>query len=239
MIEKDKDRNRVVTAVKFSKNEHITSLQKEGLIYMNPVSYFQKLVNDEQMGDNKENLTHVFQPDKVELKINGDTLDAKDIAGPIYVRNPADDKYQTTHIFCLSCLSEKDMVRDDYKIFDDCVRDFKNTDTMLLITNLTEMDKRLRNALQKLERDGSIMKPNYDRVNYIDYTSHNGAVDIFNKSNSYEYQKEWRLIVSVPKGSKVPFKFNVGNIEDISIVLPLKDFRNKVIVTDDKVVLDF
>ncbi|MCK5602822.1 hypothetical protein KAR91_13155 [Candidatus Pacearchaeota archaeon] len=234
------DEDRVIIAVKFSKNEHTTSLQKEGLIYMNPVSYFQKLDNDKHRGDGKENLTHVWQPDQVMLRMNEHTIAAEDIAGTIDVYNPPDDKNQATHIFCLSCLSEKDMVRDDYKIFDDCVREFKDTDTMLIITNLTEMDRRLRNALQKLESDGLIVKPNYDRVSYVDYSSYHGEVDIFTKSTCYEYQKEWRLTVSTPKYSKVPFQFKVGNIEDISIALPLKDFKNKVIITDDnKVMLDF
>jgi len=234
MIKSDGDR--ILVAVKFSKSEHITSLQKKGVIYMNTVSYFKQLDNDKQRMDKNENYTRILQSNRTTLKVNNDLIYT---VGPIHVYDPAEDEYQATHIFCLSCLCENDRIRDDNKIFDDRVREFKDVDTMLIITNLTEMDSRLRNALRKLESEGLIMKPNYDRVKYKDFSSYSGVCDIFTKSNCYEYQKEWRLTVSSPKNREMPFRINVGNIEDISRALPLKDFKNKVEITKDGVMLVF
>ena len=56
--------------VKFQNQPYADSLYKEGLIYMNPLSYFQKLEDNNLRGDMYENLAAWWQPNKTNVFIN-------------------------------------------------------------------------------------------------------------------------------------------------------------------------
>jgi hypothetical protein len=214
---------------KFGENEHMQKLYEEGEIYLNTISFF-KITEDQKLrGDKHENITHNWQSDQIDLKINGQPL--KDIVGSVKVYNPQEDKYQFTHIYSMSALCWGDNL-EGKKILDERMKGFGNS--VVIINNVKEFLARLEKTLDKLCPD-TINRLSTDVVKYYDPNKHHGDLDIFCKSDEYSYQREWRIGVAKKDNIQNDFSFKIGNIKDISTILKIEDFRNEVSRKDGKI----
>lgn len=208
--------------VRFGKFEHIKALQDNGTIYVNPISYFKTLDNDNCVrADENENLTHVLQADKHKAWVNDDEV--KLVPGSqIKIFDPREEVFPATHIFCMSSIFEGDELAEP-NIFDPRINEFvsaPNDGGLLVITDPKEfLDRVINNAPAGIEL-------NWGRVRYVDPKSHNGKLTVLNKFEGYSWQKEFRIAFAA--SNKVgPLSYQIGDISDISKLTKYSDFKNK------------
>ncbi|MDD3419966.1 MAG: hypothetical protein PHE78_05130 [Candidatus Gastranaerophilales bacterium] len=211
--------------VRFGEKKHVEQFQKEGLIYMNTFGFFKGL-EDREKGDPDENITLIAQPKNFVLTIDNIDIPATDFVGPVKLSLNNSDY---THIFCMSFLAAGTEFYD-CKIFNDKVRDFG--DTMLIITHPKDFINRLNFAIEPLIERNIIDSARAQRVEYVDFGSYSGDIGPFKKHTFFEHQREWRLCLQTQK-DKEPFSFKMGSIADISKIIPVCNFKNKIIELPD------
>lgn len=62
--------SRLILLIKLLNQEYLEPLQQQGLIHMKSINYFRDLKNDNERGDSYENITNIFQPVQVTVKVN-------------------------------------------------------------------------------------------------------------------------------------------------------------------------
>jgi len=223
--------NKKITPVllaKFGTKEHIECFQS-GKIYMNPISKFNRVEDSKGLrGDKLENMTDIVTPDSFEMKsLDGKiTLTEKDLLGPIYIRNPKNDRDFISHIFCMSCIHKDTLVRDDKKIFDPRVKEFGDTVALILFNNISVFFDKIQNAFNKEEAD-PLFFGKTGLIKYLPEKINNSRYDAFTKLNTYAWQNEFRIAISNFQYEK-EFILNVGDLSDICKVISIDDFKNNV-----------
>ncbi len=212
---------KLLTLVRFGQEQHIREFISKGLIYMNQISYFQKLEDSGLRGDRDENMTALYQPYDIELEINGRKIE--DFAGPISLYVPDEDQEKITNIFCMLHICEGMQIREDKKIFDPRVLKFG--DSMAIVSDLVEFEKRLKKKLNQMLNDSKITQANYRPVNYVPYNSYSGSMNAFNKTDLYSWQNEFRIGISASKKEET-FQFEIGSLKDICAFHKTSDFKN-------------
>ncbi len=220
---------------KVGQRSHIGALRRKGTIYCNTVEHFQGTKDGNLRGDPLENCTSFYQPDQVKLTVNGHSL--TEIVGPIIVYNSPDDVFQTTHLFCMTCIYEGMKMRDDGKIFDERVRDFGE---MMLIIKPAAFMTKIENAVTKLQQQGIDIDLYRGMVEYVPSEKNQHQMNVFRKTDTYAWQSEFRLALRVGNWVGGAFPLQIGNIADISYVVPIKKFINKFEeLADGRVDLNF
>lgn len=221
-----------IVLVKFQDEQYIKPFYEKGLVYMNPLSFFQKIKNNDIRGDKNENLTRILQSESI--LVNNVSVP---IMGHIELYDPNDDIDKFTHIFCMSSLCSGDNIGKNGKIFDERIHNFGNH--LVIVHNLKEFFNRLKAAVHKLIKNKRILGCKTDRVIYINENKYSGKTNVFNKFSSYSWQKEWRLAIRTNKDTKQPFHFEIGGISDISKILDTNDFKNEIKLIKGNQILNF
>lgn len=199
--------------MKLGRKEHMEQF-RTGLLYMNALSYFQRLEADTARGDRYEGIDSILQPQHLgEAYIDSGIptigrieISREDLAGPITV---AMNRTSRCNLFCLYALTSP--VRD---VLFSSEHDWFGGDSLVLIINTQEFLNRISKAAleRKLPLQGA-------PVEYFDETSYSGKVGRFKKSSRFSYQHEYRIAIET--GIEGPFLFQIGDIRDItSEVIP-------------------
>ena len=220
---------KAIIFVKFGEKERIETFQKEGLLYMNPLEYFRNLRNEPQRGDENECITHLFQPNKIKILVNGEQIKQEDIIGPILQDN---NSQNFSHMFCMSCLSIDASQKQDSKLFNDAMTKGWG-DTILVIYNATEFMNRLNKKIESFKIKQA------KQVEYIDPKTYHGVMGPFRKFNEFSHQKEWRLILDASQNKNDAYKLFLGSIEDISRQMPIAEFKNEIIQKSNEIFINF
>jgi hypothetical protein len=197
--------------IKFGKLEHIKNFQESGKIYMNTVKYFKELENDIERKDEYEGVEKLEQINWIKFIIDENTSIESSkknntlISGQYYIK----PEYHLGNLFCLTAIT--DQFTEQNNRLDPKMKDFG--DTFLIINDTTKFLTRLNSKLKEIN-----LNYKYDLVSYYDRNSYNGELNILHKSNIFEHQNEWRL--NIETLSEEPFEFEIGSIEDISILIP-------------------
>ncbi len=209
--------------VKFSKGEYLRELQ-QGKLYLNPWSYFKNCEDHTERKDENEGLHYLIQPKETEVTIDGHTFSPEGgfLGGSIEF---PDDNIKNK-IFSACVIMRGEAVREDWKIFDDKVKDFG--DSFIVIRDVKEFFKRLKDSLIKLQNEGIIEGFGYGLVTYYDEKSYDGEIGPFKKTIKFAHQKEWRLVVRTADSGNKPFELLIGSIEDISTIEKTTDFKNQI-----------
>ncbi len=197
--------------LKFGSKENMEDLLKNGTIYCNPLSYFTNREiksNDDGRYDFDELVTKfehtanglmwlspVGSPKKI-FKFKTQNMIYKE-----HISNPIGNLY------CLFDYEPKNYKKDKWYILDERLKAFGSH--FLLIHNNPEFVKRFKSALSELS-----IEFNSGKIEYKDFSKFSGEKNLFQKSVDYSYQNEVRILLYT--GLNVPFKFSIGNIEDIA-----------------------
>ena len=111
------------------------------------------------------------------------------------------------NLYCLFNYEPKNYKKDKWYILDQRLKAFGSH--FLLIRNSSEFAERFRKALNKLS-----IEFDSGKIEYQDFSKYSGKKNLFQKSLDYSYQKEVRILLYT--GLNIPFKFSIGNIEDIA-----------------------
>lgn len=183
--------------VKIGKEEHILSLWKQGVVYMNPLSYFKNL---EKTGDGRadsdEGAHSIAQTSRMlvgELEI--------DIPTPItFTASNINNGY----IFCMVGV---DSIEDLKKVLADNLEAMGGA--FIIISNPEEFVKRCVNVMQS---NGIDLR--WGRVRYYDKNEGSYLLDPWLKNKEYKKQSEFRLYFK--RKEEGPAAIIIKSIEDIA-----------------------
>jgi hypothetical protein len=192
--------------VKFGSLEHLTQLQQDGLVFMNPLPLFWELENDELRADPADGVAALERGDAGQVS----TLEGERI--PIIItawelRFPLANA-DRINVFCMYAL------RPDAGTFPVESRNFGFGSHALLLLYPQQFIDRLDAHLH--------MKRIPHKAGLVEYVSndHRGRMGPLRKLERFSYQSEWRLVCY--EGSGGPRTIQIGNLESISILVPIQ-----------------
>lgn len=211
--------------IKFGQKEHLKQLYEEGLLYFNNFSFFKKCKNKEQY-DKDENITFLYQPDpKASITLDGHKFKLASECRP-RIFEPTMHKKYYTHMFCLYSYNKNSPIRSDLKVFDDRLYNFG--DYMLVIHNIPEFISRVQTILNSEIRKHKIINAEGRSIEYVDFSSYEGRIETFRKSDKYAHQAEWRIAIAL-EDYESPYQIKLGSLKDISILMSIKNCKNQII----------
>jgi len=187
--------------IKFGQEEHLQSLQREGLIYCNPLSFFSKLEDNKLRGDESETIVETLYKKDYVLQIK--TLkDPKAEYKTLPTRRVQINTHRTDpfgNLFCLHSVNLLDKVDDEIFGLDEKNKEFGSH--FLIIKDTAEFLSRLHQGLES-----NNLKFEHTLVEYLDLLVHNGKKTVFQKDKAYEFQKEFRLFIHSNQEDIIKFK---------------------------------
>lgn len=189
--------------LKFGDEEHMKDLFHNGTIYMNPIQRFREIEDSGLRGDKYEGIIRIKNYPSGEFKIPALGFKGNYIA--LQVR----EAYEKVsgNIYSLYCISSHGWDNPmDFKI-DNRIIEFGSH--CVMIKDIPKFMSLIENELRKLK-----IKFIHDFVEYYDKDKVNREINLFEKPNSFEYQKEFRYYVDRP--STQPYVFKIGSLIDIA-----------------------
>jgi len=198
--------------IKFGAQEHCEKLMELGQVYMKPLSFYKNSSKDENdMYDKNEGLksrttnnfltpTNIIQ---IDILGNGQYKN-------LPTTNATIDVYQFSQKFCIySLMGIKTEITTTPNLWYFHHNLIKERDCFVLIKNPSEFFARLDSALLGL-------KLPFDKnfITYYDPSVNVTDLNVFNKSNKYSYQMEFRYIVENTEIQDL--SVNIGTLTDIA-----------------------
>ena len=209
---KDRNGNQFFALIKLGQKAHMEQF-RNGLLYMNTLSYFRDLEAHPARADRLEGIDHIFQPQDLRMSFDAPgfgrfDVPPEDLAGPVTLTM---NETYSCNVFCLTSISEP----VSGQIFPTKFEWFG--ESLVLVLNTGEFIHRVIGAAT---RQGFAIW--WEPVMYYDDEIYTGKLGRFRKSTRYSYQKEFRFVIRT-EGTK-PVVLDVGNISDItSEVIPFED----------------
>jgi hypothetical protein len=209
--------------IKFGQENHLRELQ-QGKLYMNAWSHFKNCEDHLERKDENEGLHYLIQAGKSEIILNDHRFSPEGgfLGGSIELP----DESIKNKVFCACVIFRNEAIREDWKIFDDRIKDFG--ESFIVIWNLNEFFKRLSDSLIKLKNEGIIEAFESGPIIYYDENNYDGEVGPFRKSTRYAHQKEWRLIARTAGRNDSHFELKMDPIEDICAIGKTDEFKNRI-----------
>jgi len=195
--------------LKIGSQENITDLYENGTVYMNTLEYFRRVEDGELRGDPNEGYSDV-----VDIK-NGGTFRIEGIDQDFKFINARYGGYRKTgNLYCLYSISSRWFPNPlDFRL------DERNLDFgthALIIKQPGVFIKKLEDELIK---GGYNFKHGF--VEYYENKVRLMNLTPFDKSNKYEYQKEFRF--SVENEENEPLKINIGSMKSYAEIIEAKE----------------
>jgi len=205
--------------LKAGKKEHIETLHREGLLYLNTWDYFKKDTSNPERGDPYEGTTQSLKTNAIpQTKENGNWHTLGKIT---QIRKDAEDR-DDYNLFCLYTIYYPKLDQDNFLIIDERFKTLG--EYFLFILDGNEFINRVKKVLSQKE-----IPHNSGLVNYLDVSKHNGELDAFTKDIRFSYQNEYRFFVHTKQ--KKECIFSIGDISDISIIIPSDKLSKSIRVT--------
>lgn len=200
------------TLIKFGKLEHLQQLRDEGLLYMNNLTYFWNIEDEELRGDPFDCAFQVIRGPKITMaKPDGtEVIVCTDYTARIRPSNP-----ETINIFCMYAL--RPLIEGSFPIDE---RNQRFGDHALILMNRDEFIQRSESSLKTQKVVGEA-----DLVEYVN-DDHTGKLGPFRKFNKFSYQHEWRLVCS--DGPCKAREIRIGSIQDIAVILPANEINKQI-----------
>ena len=203
--------------IRVSSENYLLDLYKWGKIYCNHSEYFKTQDEESGMGDTMEAVDGINQ-----------LYDIRVISGKkeVYLADQAQGIINTGkyagNLFCLFGIRKERLnLKNNKRSTLTWNRQWNGYGShAVLIYNTQEFLDRVRRALREKSVEHEIAP-----VEYFFQETHKGFVGPFKKRDTYEWQEEIRVWIPNPK--KEPFQFEIGSIEDISMMLKIEEI-NKV-----------
>lgn len=199
--------------IKFGQEDHLLRLQKDGLIYCNPLQFFLNIDDNNLRGDNSETVIEtVYNKDYVlqikpldDPKAEYQTVSTSRAQLITYRNDPFGN------LFCLHAINI--LGKRAGEIFSLDARNKPFGTHFLLIKDAVEFLSRLHKGLEK-----NNLKYDHGLVEYLDLSRYNGKKTVYQKDKIYEYQNEFRVFIH--RDTNEVIQFEIGDISDISILYP-------------------
>ena len=211
-----KSKNTTIHAfLKFGEEENMKSLYEEGIIFLNPIEYFRKYEDNGLRGDKYEGISEI-------KNLPSGTFEIKEFNHigkyeSLQIRRSFDQV--VGNIYSLYCISSKGF--PNYKKFEISKKVLEFGTHTILFKNLPLFLKKIRNAFISLNIE---FKEGF--VHYYDKNKINEEIDLFQKPNEFEYQKEFRFYAI--RDSIEPLILILGNLEGICEIHKTSDLIARI-----------
>lgn len=241
LLEERTPRRQFWLLFKVASKERLLQMQ-QGLLYMNSLEYFSSLQGEEALALRKDELETTYAQFKAGNHLGSFTLQMGNGKSKKSVKLNEDAEItfkfprpKNTMLFCMGALADDDSGKipgesNNQFYFDKRFLSFG--DSILLITAPMVFSDRINRVLQNEKRAFSspLMNGGFGLVDYLDLSSYSGSVGLFRKHHTYSWQRELRFAFGVENDAlnqKGAYEFNIGNISDISQVLPMNALIEK------------
>jgi hypothetical protein len=189
-------------------------LRDEGLLYMNPLSYFWELEDDELRSDPFEGIGKVDRGRSGSIKLaDGTDLPIEITDWTLRIPLPESEEI---NIFCMYAL------RPSVGSYPVDERNLRFGGHALILFDPQRFIDQIHHSLndQKIKHEARL-------VEYVprDYA---GDLGWFRKLENFAYQSEWRLICYGGNGH--PRLIRIGSIKDISVVMPNGEVNERITI---------
>lgn len=233
--------------------EHLTAMQ-HGLLYMNSLTYFAKLESESTGGLRGDSLEPIVGRiyggpagkyfNKFTLRIgDGDEAKEFDVSNNAVLTVEVPDP-SNVMIFCFSALADDETGRIPGESNGELRLDKRLLGFgrhMLLIRNAPALSARITDAISKNPYlySSKYFQGGYGLVEYVDLEYTSGNIGLFRKDKMYSWQHEFRFCLGVRNealNSVGAFEFQIGDISDITELLPLESILQKPFTINRRVV---
>jgi hypothetical protein len=214
-----KTHDTIIGMFKFGSEENIIDLLENGTMYLNSIQYFKTVEDAELRGDKYEGITEILNFPNGEFEIPALNFKGQYIS--IHLKNSFQEV--TGNIYSLYCISSFHITNPIGFKIDGRVVNFGKY--CLVINDLQIFLDRVKRALQQLG-----LKYTIDFVSYYDKSKKNGKVTLFEKSNEFSYQNEFRIYV--PSNSTDAMILNIGSMADIAQIVPVSDILESEVISN-------
>lgn len=211
---------------------------QQGKMYMNSVQYFSEMEDEVSAGLRRDVLEKNYlklhskigeqKIGELLLDINGEEVPLGDDAN-LYLDLPSP---ANIFIFCMAALADG----PDGKIPGEALGEVELSkrfsefgDHVLIIKNNVEFSKRLSSAIisHPYLYNSNFFEGGYGLVEYVDMMTHTGITGLFRKDMKYSWQREYRFCLGASSealNSNGALELNVGNLSDITQIVPMQQF---------------
>jgi hypothetical protein len=205
--------------IRFGQKEHILDLFENGLVYCNTIKYFRELENKAR-GDRYEGTSRITNS----VHITNFELTFPDNSHPPLKLHPKSFHLREFYdnpignLYCLFAVYTDEIRKKGIYKIDMKMNQFEASHFIIIHTP-GEFIRRIREELQKLNyeyKDGL--------VKYYNKQTFNGTLTMFDKSDEYAYQNEFRFLIG--NDGQKPLILKLGSLKDISLVLEAKDLEH-------------
>lgn len=200
---------KIIAFIKVGQKEHIELLQKEGLLYMNPLGYYRSC--EGMSKDKSEGAKEILQGRRTKFVIF-----------PHNSQSPSQIKrvisFESTHtedlknnVYCMHTIEDDGVIINEVN--------FKRADYALVIYDCGKFINQLEEFNQKNK-----LNITYRLVEYVDKDTYHGPLGCFRKYKEYEHEKEFRILLEPSEGKTL--KLYIGSLQDISIMVQANEVTN-------------
>jgi len=197
---------RVMGLFKLGSREHLELLLHRGHIYMQPLSRFQRMEEDEVRADRDDGLYAFRRLSNATLSIEheGAWRRLGVIDGEM---RSSDAQLGDVNVFCMYAIKPSQIDEKLACVIDPRVEAFG--DSYLALRDPMQFFARVRERVHALgfPLHGSL-------VEYVDRANYSGHMGPFRKFREYAYQQEWRMALATRTGQ--PYTLEVGSLADIA-----------------------
>ncbi|WP_137936106.1 hypothetical protein [Chitinivorax sp. B] len=207
-----------------------------GSMYMNPLSYFVKL-EDDNTGrlDRHEGLSHWLQPSdiKITLNFNGvaHRIESMDLASPVSIQSPI---HLAKNIFCMHAVytgKDKPSEFSSVEGLQDCFKLPEENGSLgkksVIIYNAKKFKERIMSAAKDngFECKGNLVE--YYDSGKLSHIFKNEEI-LFRKHLKFSHQQEYRVVLDRGDSNDSPYTLEIGSLHDIAFVASIADFNKSI-----------
>ena len=214
----------------FQHKQHADDFRK-GIVFAKPLSYFQKLEGQHGISDPFEGSMYSDEKGIVKIGISPDKMVdiTSSLQGPVRFRRINHVNIVCFHLWRIPILmtNNTEPLLDNQKAKEGIPIQLQEEfgSHLVVIHNMVEFINRVKTAVEQLYANNCVLNYRGDRITYEDHkpivsVNSNSLTAAFYKRKKFAYQNEYRMAFELPaikQKEERPFKFNIGNIEDITM----------------------
>lgn len=214
---------------KISKKVFLQEL-RSGSVYMNRLDFYTKIENQENGDgflDREEGL--VCKDVNLTYEVNGSKFVFRNVSGYMGMATP---------VFCCSILKIPDLQEGEHwelSLDPRLVSDFSNGDVNeygVLLISKAEFCHQLQCAADRQNLIYYMGNVRYEKIKNSSENINHFPRAIFRKDPKYSYQNEYRI--ALQKSIQKPFKFEIGDISEISYLCDLNILKQPICLYVEK-----
>ncbi|WP_448635208.1 hypothetical protein [Pedobacter panaciterrae] len=207
----------ILAFAKYGQPEHLKELQ-QGKLFFNHLQYFAGCDESDGRGDHYEEIYKQTRGDGVVIDLKefyDKSIKVYRHSDGAYTSQFINDKFFANYFCLYSVISKSQLLAQQVQL----AKQMNGFGTHVLV---------IINPFEFIERVNKIIRPlvkNFHNgpVRYINMNELDGRKDYFEKPLKYSYQKEYRL--AFENDRKEEKIFDIGNIEDISVLLKAEECK--------------